>query len=77
MPRENDRHLIVAAIARARRLERRGTTASAPQAVQAREELEVLPRGQLGIEVQLVRQHADARRGLPRRPRRGRAAAIA
>ena len=60
MPRENARHLIVAAIREIRPPRAPlGTMPDAVEAVQAREELEVLPRGQLGIEMEFVREHAD------------------
>ena len=53
---------VVGAIGQAGALERRVDGGRGVEAVQPREELEILPRGQLGIQVQLVREQADARR---------------
>ena len=55
------RHVVVAAVGQAGRLERRRYDRCARiDAVQPREERQVLARGQLGIEVQLVREQADS-----------------
>ena len=46
-----------------------GTTAPADQAVEPREELQILAGRQLGIEVQFVGEQADAAGECPDRPR--------